>query len=317
MVRDAVHDLNKAVGRRWQGLDRFLPGRADLPQGCAAPLVAAGANGRPAGLGVCRHQFVPADTLNQTWGSASQFSLILRLREPDTSAALDELLAQWRDHLAGLPEAGAADTAAMVTWPTRDVSGVNALLRRGMQAMTVIAVRPAEHAATGPAGPASAARDGEEDSAGLVIREARPGDLDAVTEFEMGVIRYDAQFGAAIENPARGALIIMPIAHLSVTSGFRRPEVSISSFIVCIHAERISVFLRRSARCFSESACERSLIRGSSLVRKKRVHDGGSLCRLPGCYRSSDSPFIAAGVILVIEIEMVVGQELHNFCYRL
>src|SRR5208283_4710742 len=68
----------------------------------------------------------------------------------------------------------------------------------------------------------------------------------------------------------------------------------------------ISVFLRRSARCFSEGAGERSLIRGSSLVRKKRVHDGGSLCRLPGCYRSSDSPFIAAGVILVIEIEMVV-----------
>src|SRR5208282_3595360 len=118
------------------------------------------------------------------------------------------------------------------------------------------------------------------------------------------------------ENPARGALIIMPIAHLSVTSGFRRPEVSISSFIVCIHGECISVFLRRSAQCFSESACERSLIPGSSLVRKKRVHDGGSLCRLPGFYRSSDSPFIAAGVILVIEIEMVVGQELHNFCYR-
>ena len=207
VVRDAVHDLNKAVGRRWQGLDRLLPGRADLPEGCAAPLVAAGANGRPAGLGVCRHQFVPADTLNQTWGSASQFSLILRLCEPDTSAALDELLAQWRDHLAGLPEAGAADTAAMVTWPTRDVSGVNALLRRGMQAMTVIAVRPAEHAATGPAGPASAARDGEEDSAGLVIREAGPGDLDAVTEFEMGVIRYDAQFGAAIIRPATEALV--------------------------------------------------------------------------------------------------------------
>ena len=56
VVRDAVHDLNKAVGRRWHGLDRLLPGPADLPEGCAAPLVAAGANGRPAGLGVCRHQ---------------------------------------------------------------------------------------------------------------------------------------------------------------------------------------------------------------------------------------------------------------------
>jgi GNAT superfamily N-acetyltransferase len=210
VVRDVVQDLNKAVGRRWQGLDRLLPGRADLPEGCAAPLVAAGANGRPAGLGVCRHQFVPADTLNQTWGSASQFSLILRLREPDASAALDELLGQWRDHLAGLPEAGPADTAAMVTWPARDVSGVNALLRRGMQAMTVIAVRPAEHAAAaGPARPAepASARAVAEGSAGLVIREAGLGDLDAVTEFEMGVIRYDAQFGAAIIRPATEALV--------------------------------------------------------------------------------------------------------------
>ncbi len=210
VVRDVVHDLNKAVGRRWQGLDRLLPGRADLPEGCAAPLVAAGANGRPAGVGVCRHQFVPADTLNQTWGSASRFSLILRLREPDTSAALDELLGQWRDHLAGLPEAGPVDTAAMVTWPARDVSGVNALLRRGMQAMTVIAVRPAEHAAAaGPARPGepASAQVVAEGSAGLVIREAGLGDLDVVTEFEMGVIRYDAQFGAAIIRPATEALV--------------------------------------------------------------------------------------------------------------
>src|SRR3984893_8176746 len=79
VVRDAIDDINRAVGRRWQGLDRLLPGRADLPEGCAAPVVAAGANGRPAGLAVCRHQSVPADTLTQPWGTASRFSLILRL----------------------------------------------------------------------------------------------------------------------------------------------------------------------------------------------------------------------------------------------
>ncbi len=200
LVRDAIDDINRTVGRRWQGMDRLLPGQADLPEGCAAPLVASGPNGRPAGLGICRHQFVPADTLNQTWGTASRFSLTPRLREPDTSAALDELLAQWHDHLAGLPEAGAADSAAMVTWPARDVTGVNALLRRGMQALTVIAVRPAEPVE--PAVPAGA-RDGD----GPVIREAGLGDLDAVTEFEMGVINYDAQFGAAIIRPATEALV--------------------------------------------------------------------------------------------------------------
>ncbi len=50
VVRDAVDDINRAVSRRWQGLDRMLPGRAELPEGCTAPLVANGPNGRDRGL---------------------------------------------------------------------------------------------------------------------------------------------------------------------------------------------------------------------------------------------------------------------------
>src|SRR5437867_3064141 len=198
VVRDAVDEINRAVGRRWQGLDRLLPPRAELPEGCSAPFVTTGANGRPAGLASCRHEHVPAGTLNQTWGTAHRFSLIARLREADTSAALDDLLGQWRDHLAGLPEAGADDTAAMITWPARDVSGVNTLLRHGLQPITVIAVRPARPE---PAGPVAT---GDES---MVIREAGPADLDAVAEFEMAVIRYDAQFGMAILRPATEALV--------------------------------------------------------------------------------------------------------------
>jgi GNAT superfamily N-acetyltransferase len=197
VVRDAVEEINRAVGRRWQGLDQFLPPRAELPDGCAAPFVTSGANGRPAGLAVCRHEYVPAATLNQTWGMAGRFSLIVRLRDAATDAALDDLLGQWRAHLAGLPEAGAGDTAAMVSWPSRDVTGVNALLRHGLQALTVIAVRSAPAAGladdAGPAGP--------------VIREAGPADLNVVTEFEMGVIRYDAYFGSAVVRPATEALV--------------------------------------------------------------------------------------------------------------
>ena len=119
------------------------------------------------------------------------------MREADTSAALDDLLGQWRDHLTGLPGTGADDTAAMITWPARDVSGVTTLLRHGLQPITVIAARPARPgAAPRPAGDAS-----------LVIREAGPADLDVVTELEMGVIRYDALFGAAILRPATEELV--------------------------------------------------------------------------------------------------------------
>jgi GNAT superfamily N-acetyltransferase len=198
VVRDTVDEINRAVGRRWQGLDRLLPPRAELPEGCAAPFVAAGANGRPAGLAACRHERVKAGTLNQTWGTADRFSLIARLREANTSAALDDLVGQWRDHLAGLPGTRAGDTAAMITWPARDVSGVTTLLRHGLQPITVIAVRPARSTAAGPR-PA-----GDET---LVIREAAPADLDVVTELEMGVIRYDALFGAAILRPATEELV--------------------------------------------------------------------------------------------------------------
>jgi len=208
VVRDAVDDINRAVGRRWQGQDPWLPSRAELPEGCAAPFVAAGSNGRPAGLAVCRHEHVPDGTLNQTWGTAGRFSLILRVRDTDTAAAVDDLLGQWRDHLAGLPEAAARDTAAMVSWPSRDVTGVSALLRHGMQPLTVIAIRSAGNTSAGngsarnaPAGSPSAG------NAGLVIREAGPEDLDVMTEFELGVIRYDALFGAAIIRPATEALV--------------------------------------------------------------------------------------------------------------
>jgi len=108
-----------------------------------APFVAAGPNGRPAGVGVCRHLRIPDDALEQVWGPATRLELTPALPEPDTSAALDALLGQWRGHLAALPEASGADSAAVINWPSRDVSGINALLKHGMQPISVLAVRAA------------------------------------------------------------------------------------------------------------------------------------------------------------------------------
>jgi GNAT superfamily N-acetyltransferase len=195
---DVMDDINEAAGRRWRDLDPMLPVPREVPEGCTMPLVVAGDNGRPAGFGVCRHQHVPADALEQVWGTATRFVLTPRLRDPDVYPALDELLGQWRDHLAGLPEADNEETAAMLEWPSRDISGVNALLKHGMQPISVVAVRPAGRAML-------VADSGT--PADVVIRAAGPDDLDAVTELEMGVIRFDAQFGAAILRPATEALI--------------------------------------------------------------------------------------------------------------
>ena len=71
-----------------------------------------------------------------------------------------------------------------------------ALLRHGLQPITVIAARPAGHP-TVTEGAAS----------GLVVHLAGPGDLDLVTEMAMGVVQYDAQFGGAIPRPATKALV--------------------------------------------------------------------------------------------------------------
>jgi GNAT superfamily N-acetyltransferase len=193
VIRDVVNDINKAVARRWQAVDPLLPEPGDLPEGCMAPLLARAGHGRPAGIGVCRHQAVPAGTLAQTWGTATKFVLTLRLRDADTGPAVDDLLAQWRAHLRAEPQAAADDTAAVVNWPARDITGVQALLRHGLVPMSVLAARPRPRTAR----PVTA-RPGSS----IEIRPATPADLDIVTEFELGVIRYDAHFGGAFLRPA-------------------------------------------------------------------------------------------------------------------
>ena len=110
--------------------------------------------------------------------------LVAGVREADTKPAVDDLLTQWREHLAHQPEARKDDTAAIINWPARDVTAVLALLRHGLQPMTVIAVRQAGRPlpTAGPKGPESPASK----QPGLVIRPAEPADLDRVTELEMG-----------------------------------------------------------------------------------------------------------------------------------
>ena len=64
------------------------------------------------------HQTSRTAPWTQVWGTATRLVLTPRLREPDAYPALDELLGQWRDHLASLPEAGEEDSAAMIEWPS-------------------------------------------------------------------------------------------------------------------------------------------------------------------------------------------------------
>jgi GNAT superfamily N-acetyltransferase len=185
VVRDAVRDINRAVARRWQAIDPLLPDPSSMPVGCGEPLVVNADNGRVVGLGVCVHHHVPVDSLNQTWGAADRFLLTPRLIGQDTYQATDVLLSQWRDHLADVAATRGEDTSAGITWPSRDITGVRALLRHGLQPLTVIAAR------TRPAAPSRPPRQ----VPGVTIRAAGPRDEEQVLDLELQLIKYDGHFG--------------------------------------------------------------------------------------------------------------------------
>jgi GNAT superfamily N-acetyltransferase len=197
VVREAVRDINRAVGRRWHALDPLLPDPATLPAGCGEPLVVTGDNGRPAGLGICVHQSIPPQSLNQTWGAADRFTLVPRLPGQDVEASADLLLGQWREHLAETAAARGPDTSASVVWPSLDITGVQALLRHGLAPITVIAAR------TRPSLPPSVPRG----AFGTTIRAAGPADEEQVLDFELRLIRYDMHFGGPVWRGATARLV--------------------------------------------------------------------------------------------------------------
>lgn len=203
VIRDVVRDVNRSVARRWRSIDPLLPAPDDLPEGCSPPFVVSGSHGRPEALAVCRHQRVPDDSLNQSWGAMHRFQLTPRVKGTDTQFALDRVLTQWRDHLATISAARDEDSAAIITWPTRDITGVRALQRHGMVPMAVVAARPAGRATPSLDRRAHPRANGHR----LVVREAGPEDFGTVAELEMGVVKYDAHFGGAVPRPATSTLL--------------------------------------------------------------------------------------------------------------
>ena len=199
-VSEAVLSVSAAASRRLQSLDPLLPTSARLPEGCGTDLAVCGPAAQLLAVGACEHWQGPPQSLELTWGAARQFRLAAHVAGPagpGVTAGLDRLLDSWRDHLAGLPDVGAADTAAVVTWPSRDVDGAAALLRHGFAPYAAIAVRAS---GSGAAESASTLAD-------VAIRRATPDDLDAFVELGLQVIRFDAYFGGVRERPWTAAAL--------------------------------------------------------------------------------------------------------------
>jgi predicted N-acetyltransferase YhbS len=181
---------------RWRRIDPLLPDpKPPADAGCGAELTVSASNGRIAAAGWCRHHEVKPEAAELAWGAATQFWLTTQVAddpaEPGIGAALDELLACWRTHLAAESAAAGKDTQAAVRWPSRDIGGVRALLRHGLQPLTVIAARPAGRAVP----------DATPGHDGLRIRPAGPGDVATVTALTLEVIRFDQHFGSVLLHP--------------------------------------------------------------------------------------------------------------------
>lgn len=192
----ALADVLYSAAGRWRRIDPLLPDlKAPADAGCGAELTVPAANGRIAAVGWCRHNELKPEAAELAWGAAAQFWLTAQVAgdpaEPGIGAALDELLVCWRAHLAAESATAGMDTQAAVRWPSRDIGGVRALLRHGLQPLTVIAARSARRA--GP--------DATPGPGGLRIRPAEPGDVTAVTALTLEVIRFDQHFGSVLLHP--------------------------------------------------------------------------------------------------------------------
>lgn len=204
-------DVFARAERRLLRVDPLLPGpRPEAPH-CGAPLGVGREAGAAAAAGRCEHWAAGPGSLDLSWGAARRFQLIPAIAGPDVAAGLGQLLTRWRDHLAVVPGTGEADTAAIVTWPSRDADGVLTLLRHGFDPLEVLAARttPRRAAGSGATGPGMMAPDpagpwptfpDTRDSA-LRVRRAGMPDTNAVARLAVELIRFDSRFGAVNERP--------------------------------------------------------------------------------------------------------------------
>ena len=179
------------VARRWRAIDPLLPAPAAARPGCGVELAVPGAAGELAAAGTCEHWRGTPDSLDLTWGAARRYELTAHVADLDDPGPVDRLLSAWKDHLDGVDGAGDPDSSAVVTWPSRDVGGVQALLAHGLAPYAVIAARAT---ASAPSARSIA-------HPGVQVRRAGPSDIDEVVRLGLEVIRFDALVSGVTERP--------------------------------------------------------------------------------------------------------------------
>ena len=195
-------DLSARAAARWRAIDPLLPDpdpAGEQAAGCGVEFV-VGSGGNLAAFGTCHHSEPGAGEIDLSRGMARRFELVPRVLGPHAGTALDRLVTLWRDHLATVAGNDDNDTAAIVTWPSRDIAGAAALQRHGLQPLAVVAIRPAARAAGGRLHRGKHAN-------GVLVRRAGPPDAATVAAFGAEVAQFGAHFSGTPLRPGTAAAL--------------------------------------------------------------------------------------------------------------
>jgi GNAT superfamily N-acetyltransferase len=183
-----MDDLQEQHDRRLRGLDSLLPDGLPLPE--AGPeevrLDVLG------GSALARVVRADLTTLDGTWNPAERHTLIARIGGNEPATAMDMLLSGWSTTVHA--SAGEAESAAVLTWPSRDVMLTPTLLAHGLAPRVVLAIR-------------LAGRDCPDGAANVVVRRATEADVDAIVAMELELVRWNQMLGQMTERPNTSELI--------------------------------------------------------------------------------------------------------------
>lgn len=181
-------DLLAVQRHRLAALDPRLPEAAAPPPGDIVVV------GKPPHrvAGVVTHHTWPAGSGPLLW-SATQVSELHPVIGAAGHAPLHALVDAWRGRL--LPVVLAEpDSAATITWPSRDVVATRVFLDHGLVPLAVLAVRPPGPYPAPPPDP------------DLVVRRAGLADLEGCVRLALEELAYSSQVGGSLLRPDAEAL---------------------------------------------------------------------------------------------------------------
>ena len=178
-ARAALDGLLARQRDRFAALDPGLP-EPTLPT--AAELLLIGSPAGDVAAAVTEHSW-PAGSGALLW-SAAHVTELFPVPADTGPAGWAALLTAWRDRFSA--RLHDPDSAAVVTWPSRDVVATRVLLDHGLVPLAVLAVRPPGPPPTAPDDPT------------LRIRRAGADDLEACVHLALEELAYSSHVGGSV-----------------------------------------------------------------------------------------------------------------------